>query len=440
MSVPENAAEFPRLTSRRLRQLWYLPILGGGMALLMARMLVMARLLDVPSFGHYSMGLLIATLFGMLGCLGLYPLLQRDMPMLLARHRGRRALVLLMQALLVGCACAALLAALGALRLTVAGLSGGLLALAVLNGLSQQLFLVVTTESRSAGEPLRYARQHLWRAVAMVATTAAVAAATRDAGAVLATEAVISLAVSGAILLKAAHGRGFHLRLLARAAARQLQRLPWHSALVFLGISATAAVLSNLDRWLGAELLSPEAFGQYAFAGITVLIAQSLQSMVGASLYPMVTRRFALAGPLVAYRLAATVSLGLLAAGAVAGVPAYFAAQWAIARWYPGYAAGAQLLPALLAVAVLRIADFWSTYLAASGNERPLLATSVGVGVAGCALWALAISLRGARPVSAGDIALLALVLSAGTHIAAAVVARRASRTAGAAAAREATP
>jgi hypothetical protein len=149
-----------------------------------------------------------------------------------------------------------------------------------------------------------------------------------------------------------------------------------------------------------------------------LVLAQAVQSMVSAAVYPMVARRFATAGLAPAFRLAASTSLGLLAAAAAASVPVYFAAAWAIARWYPAYQEAVALLPVLLAVCCLRVSDFWSAFLAASRHERLLLALHLAVAVAGCALW-LAWAARTGMKVDARAIAWLALLLSAGGYISA---------------------
>ncbi len=400
------------------RQLWYFPVLGAGMALLMLRVLLMARLLDVPAFGRYSMGLVVATAFCMVGALGLYPLLQRDMPIQLAHGRRRRGLVLLGQALLVATACG-LVAALGALLpRAIAGLSGAAFAVAVLNGLSQQVFLVATTESRSAGEPLRYAWQNFGRAAAIVAASGVVAATTGSPVLVLGVEAVLSLAVTVAIVQRATRRACMSAAVLWRAGAGRLARLPWHTAVVFLGISMVATLLANADRWLGAELLPVEGFAQYAFAGTALVLAQAVQSMVSAAVYPMVARRFATAGRDPAFRLAASTSLGLLAAAAAASVPAYFAAAWAIEHWYPTYRAATGLLPILLAACCLRVSDFWSAFLAASRHERLLLALQCVVALVACGAW-LAWAASAGAAVNALAIAWLALLLSGGSYVAA---------------------
>lgn len=413
-SEASNAAPAPR----GLRaQLWYLPVLGTGMALLLLRVLLMARLLDVPAFAHYSMGLVVASVFCMLGALGLYPLLQRDMPGELARGRRRRALVLLAQCLLVAGGCAALALPAALLPRAIAGLSGLAFAVAVLNGLSQQVFLIATTESRSAGEPLRYAWQNFGRAAAIVLASGLVAAGTGSAFLVLGVEAMLSLAVSFAIVRRAGLRARLPLALLWRAAAGRLARAPWRTALVFLGVSLAASLLANADRWLGAELLPVEAFAHYAFAATAVILAQAVQGMVAAAVYPMVARRFALAGLAPAFRLAAVSSFGLLGAAAAASVPLHYAAAWAIARWYPAYQAAIALLPVLLAVCCLRVSDFWSAFLAASRHERLLLVVHATVAVGGCAAW-LAWAARGGMQVDAQAIAWLALLLAAASYAA----------------------
>lgn len=149
------------LSPHRLRQLWYAPVLGLAMGLMMVRTLVMAKLLSVPSFAQYSGGLLVSSTFCMLGCLGLQSLLQREMPVQIVWHRERAAVVLLMQCLIVTTGCAIIGLLLVAAGFSVAGLTSNFLAIGIFHGLSQQVFLIATVESRSRGESLYFARQ-IW--------------------------------------------------------------------------------------------------------------------------------------------------------------------------------------------------------------------------------------------------------------------------------------
>lgn len=414
---------FQAVTPRQLRQLWYLPLLAAAMAMMMARVLLMARLLDVPGFARYSAGLLVATTFVMLGCLGLFALFQRDMPVMLARGRSRRAMVRMMQCLLLAGALAGALIVL-ALPLGGAEFSADVIGWGLATGLSQQVFLLATTESRSHGEPVRYAWQNLWRAVAILGASGAAAAASGSAAWALAAEAIVSLALSAAIVAAASRRAAIRVRVLAGAAARGWRRLPWRAALVFLALSLATASLMQVDRWLSASLLGTEAFAQYAFAGVAVLIAGAVQSMVNASVYPMIARRYALAGRAVAFALGARVSLAVLAASLLLCLPAYALAAFAIGRWYPAYLPALALLPVLLPVCAARVSDFWSSYLAITGHERKLLALNLAVGALGCAAWATAMASRaGAAAPQPVDFAWLALVLAAGSHVTAAIVA-----------------
>src|SRR5438105_6307399 len=142
------------LTPRRARQLWYAPLLAIAVALTMIRSLVIAQLLDVRGFGQFSGGILVSGTFCMLGCLGLQSMLQREWPVDLVRQRERAGLVRAAQCQLVALACFVLGLLAAAAGLAPPGMSPRLLAVGLVHGLSQQLFLVATIESRSRGDVL----------------------------------------------------------------------------------------------------------------------------------------------------------------------------------------------------------------------------------------------------------------------------------------------
>jgi O-antigen/teichoic acid export membrane protein len=425
-SAPPHAA-----TPRPRLEVLYVPVLATAMGLMMLRILLIARLLDVPGFALYSAGLLISTTFCMLGCVGLHPLLQRDMPILMARGRHRRALVRMTQAMLVACGCAVLGITASALRLTSATVSPALLAVGLVHGLSQQLFLVATVESRSRGEALAYSRQNLLRALLVVAVSAGTALIFGSPAAALLAEAGISLVLAAAILARAGDRERVSILLLLRAANRTWRQIPWPTAWVFLALSVAASTVFYLDRWLSASLLTNADFALYAFAGVTVLVAQSVQSMANASVYPLLARRFALSGEKAAYVLSARVSLAFLAVAAIAAVPTYTLTIAAIGHWYPQYQGANAVLVLLFAVSVLRVSDFWSSFLAICGYERRLLALHLCVALAVCAIWALRMQASGWQDAKPADFAWLALLLAAGSYAgaaAAATIAQRAVR------------
>lgn len=405
------------LTERRRKQLWYLPVLGSAMGLMMLRILAMARMLDVAAFGTYSAGLLVSGTFCMLGCLGLQSMLQRDMPVMLMRLRSRAALVLLLQCLLVALACAAAGMLASNFFSSVAGLPSIALSIGIAHGLSQQVFLLVTVESRSRGEPLRYAFQNFWRAACILAASTAVAGQTGSATWVLLAEAAVSLALSYATLDRNLRQARISLAGIVRVAARRLGTIRWHTALVLFLVSVLGFLQVNVDRWAAAELLTAERFALYSFAAIVLTVAQSVQSMMNASVYPMLSRRFAVAGLRVTFRLSAGISIATLAAGLLLAIPGLLVFEGVIDRWFPAYRASTGLLVIFFGIAVLRVSDFWSSFLMISGHETRLLILDALVLFAGAAIWWPFFSAYRAGHSDLLLYAMLAALLAAGHYV-----------------------
>jgi len=369
--------KFPiAVTPQRLSQLWYVPLLSVAMGLILVRTLVMAKLLDVPSFAQFSGGLLVSSTFSMLGCLGLQSLLQREMPVQLIRRRERAAAVLLMQCLAVAAACALAGLLLVAAGIDAAGLSPILLAIGVVHGLSQQAFLIATVESRSRGQPLRFALQTLVRAVIVLAVSLGVATLFRSAAAVLMVEAILSLVLTQRILLGVWQRARVGSPLAFRLAVRRIRQIPWSSAVALLAVAALGFLLMNIDRWVAVRLLQPN----YAFAWTVLKVAQSLQSVINTSVYPMLARRFASAGPAASFRIAARASIALLLACAITFWPAYWLLNAVVMRWFTSYAESGTIFGLFMFVAALRVSDFWSSHLVIVGREKRLLLVTFAVG------------------------------------------------------------
>ncbi|MEX6502161.1 lipopolysaccharide biosynthesis protein [Pseudomonas zhanjiangensis] len=400
------------------QRLWYVPVLASAMGLMMLRPLLMARLLDVQGFAQYSAGLLVSSSFCMLGCLGLQALLQREMPVQLVRRRELAAAMLLMQCLIVALVCASVGVLLSASGVHFAGMSHGLLALSVLHGLSQQVFLLATVESRSRGQPLHFAKQNFQRA-GLVLLAGVAAARWFDAAApVLLAETVFSLLISWRILWNAWQRLRMGLPALVRLAVRRLGRLSWSSALALLGVMVVGFSLINMDRWIAASLLPASDFAQYAFAWILLLIAQSTQSLINASVYPALARRFARDGQAASFRFATQIGSLLLLGGAVLAWPAWWLARAAVERWFPDYLVGADLLKIFLLVAILRVADFWSSHLIIIGQERRLLIINLLVAVLVGAVWLVFVEPWTPGWLSLNNLAALAVSFAAANYLA----------------------
>ncbi|KAB2876786.1 MAG: hypothetical protein HS106_09300 [Ideonella sp.] len=391
------------------------------MGLMLLRILVMARLLDVTGFATYSAGLLVSSSFGMLACLGLHNVLQRELPVMLVRRRERAGAVLMTQCVLAAMACAACGLVAAVAGLSLAGLSPGLLSIGLIHGLSQQLFLSVTVESRSRGDPLRFARQNLTRAVLVLPIGITAAAGLHSAGAALLSEAAISLALAALVLRRHLSAVRISLTTTMQLAGRRLPQVKWRSALTLLAATSLSFLLINADRWIAAQWLQPSAFAQYAFAWTILMMAQAIQVVANASLFPLVARRSASVGAIAAFRIGALASLGLLGAGAALAWPLWWLLASTIDLWFPAYADARSLLPMLIVVALFRVSDFWTTCLIVFGRELRLLTVQGAAALCGGAIWW--ILQPSGRATELTSIAVLALVLASTGYAATALAA-----------------
>jgi len=395
----------------RLRQLWYAPLLAAAMGLMMARMLILARLLPLQQFAQFSAGMLISSTFCMLGCFGLQSLLQREWPVNLIRRQEGRGLVLAAQCNLVavGCAVAALLGA--ASGVMIAGIPPPLLALGVVHGLSQQMFLIATVESRSRGNAVRYSWQNLARSVLTLGLGTAVAVATDSAQWVLAVESGICFAISIKLFSGSATRGALSVYEIYALAVRRLPKVKWSAALTLMAVATVSFMTMNADRWVASAALDVEGFGTYSFAWIVLMIAQAAQALINASAYPMLARRYASHGRQGAFRLCVQSSGAILVLGLLLVVPLWFGLEWAIRLWFPAYSRALALVPLFLVIGLLRVSDFWSSYLLITGRERRLLALNMGAALIGVAAWAT-IARPWSQPLQLMGVAYLAATLA----------------------------
>lgn len=420
------------MTPRRMRQLWYAPVLALATALMMLRLFALARLLDIPNFAQLSAALLVSTTFTMLGCLGLQSLLQRDMPIMFVRGREWAARVLLGQSVLVAYA-SAVIAMLVALVVPLNfGSPANLVALGIVHGLSQQLFVVASVESRSRGEPLRFAVQSLVRSLVIVAAGLATARVTRSAPGVVVAEALVSLAIAHGLLWDTMGRAMSVVAATARIAMDRFKRIDWHAAWVLLLVSLLAFALTYADRWGAASTLAAHDFANYSFAGTILAIGLSAQSLVNASVYPMLARLYAREGRHACFSLCSKLSLIALIGGLVLAVPSYFVLEFAMRRWYPAYDIALGLVAPFLLVAALRVSDFWSSYMMITGLQGRLLKTSILAGAAAALVWAAIARPWDAGGRTPGQFALLAVLLAAIGYAAVVLAAWRSSSEQGA--------
>lgn len=414
------------MDARRWHQLWYAPVLALAMALMLVRTLAMARLLDLTAFAGFSAGVLVSGTFCMVGCLGLHQLLQREWPLGLACGRELRPMVRALQCLYVAAACclAGLVAV--AFDVRVGEVEPPILAIGLLHGLAHQFFLVATVESRSRGEALRFSLQNLLRALIVLVPGVLLALWTGSALLVLAIDALVTAAVSAGYLHGALRRTGRRAGLVAAAAWRGLSRIRWRSPATLMVVAALSFVLLNLDRWAAAAWADATSFAVYAFAGIVLTIAQSLQTLLNASVYPLIARRYAAHGAVQAFALSRLCAVGVVAAGTLLSVPVWFGAGFAVRHGFPQYADALALLPPLLAVAVLRVSDFWTGFLLVAGHESWLLRLNLAALGVGTGLWLVAVQPGSDAAPSLGEIVWLPVLLTGLSYAFTVAVARQA--------------
>ena len=382
------------------------------MALMLVRLLFVARLLDTSAFGQFSAGLLVSTTFYALGSLGLQAVLYRDLPIMIVRGRARTGVVLVAQCIIVACGCAGVGVIFALAGWSVAGLSAPLLVISLLHGWSQQTFMVACAEVRSRGDPLGFARQSFARSIAVLGAGATVAAVTASPAWTLLVEAVASLLVARAPLTSAFRSARISAPAAYRLALHRLPQAPWRSAGALFALGWVGFVISNADRWIGAEWLSASDFAHYAFAWTVLMVAQSGQLLVNASVFPLLARRYAKHGSHIAYRTCVWVSGGLLVLGALLSFPFWVMLDAGIVRWFPAYRPALELIPLFVILAVLRVSDYWTSFMIIVGQEALLLGLNIVAGIVASLGWVIWV-----RPwqgaIALWDIGLLAVVLGA---------------------------
>lgn len=404
------------MLNRIYRHAIYAPLLATAMAIMLGRLLLFARLLEPNEFARLNVILIISGGFCMLSCLGLFLELQRKLPILLAKRRLWSANILFYQTVIVSL----LLAILGFLLAAVGYIfdlfNPTIFVIGVAHGASQQLFMIATTESRSRGQTVRFSFQNVARAVWILLAAVPIALKLKDAAAILTAEAAATLLVSAVIIWRAHSVERKSLPAIHRLAIRQAGRISRSSMVALMAVTITAYMSTNVDRWLAVGLLSQVQFGQFAFVWTTMTLASAVQSLINASVFPLLARRYGNYGKINAFRSAMALSFTLLAASILLIWPAYAVAKWIVPAYYAQYVDGLPAIPFMAAAASFRVSDFASSFLIIAGYEkRALMCTVISMGAASF-IWLTALATMG-ESMSITAAATLTVLLAALTFI-----------------------
>ncbi|WP_441649656.1 lipopolysaccharide biosynthesis protein [Cupriavidus sp. M-11] len=353
-------------------------------------MFAYAKVLDVEQFGVLSIGLLISASLGMVNAFGLYLLMQRDMPRLFAAGRVTRGMVLMGKVSLVTIASAIPLIALSWTGVSLAGGAGMLLALATLHGLSNQLFGVISTESKSRLRQVEFAVTLFGRSCLVSIAGFCAALMWDSAEAVLAAELGLTAVVVAIASVQAAARFRQKFRLLPMLAVRHLRRSEWRVASGLLVSVILAFLIQNIDRWLAVDALDKRVFAQFAFGWTLLSMASTFQATINANLFPGLAARIYHDGPGAVLAQTRRVSLGMFGILAACAVPGFYIIKWGIEAYYPQYIEVISYIPLFLAAAALRASDFWSNYLIISRKTRLLFISQGAVLFGAIFLWFIA--------------------------------------------------
>jgi O-antigen/teichoic acid export membrane protein len=393
---------------------WYVPILALAMGLMMLRMLMMAYILDVPTFGEFSAGLLVSSTFCMVGCFGLQPMLQREWPMQIVRRTEQRALVRALQCFLVAAVSFILVLIILVIGFTPLNLSLQLIVASLLHGLAHQWLLISTIESRSRGDVLRFSYQNLQRS-GLAFILSIYAAYIFDSALIsILLETCVAAALSF-LYLKQAFNKSptrVGLKIIIRLAFLSLNKVSLNTTLTLTMVMVVSFSLINIDRWLAALLLGVGSFAQYSFAWIILTLAQSAQLIISAALFPLMARRYAKTGRSSAYRLCMSATISILVFGFILSLILVQGLAYLVNRWYSNYIEALGLLPWFLAIAVFRMSDFCSGFLLVCGRESLLLGINIVAAVFGLIIWFNIVNPVLGTPLTLFDIGLLPILLS----------------------------
>lgn len=417
----------PKVQQLFSKNLWYVPMLATAMGLMFVRLAIVARMLPVAEFASYSAGLLISSSFCMLACFGLHWLLQRDLPIMIIHRRERAGGVLLLQCVLV----AVLSAAAGGLVIlvleaTLVGLTTAGVLLSLFHGLSQQLFTVTTVDSRSRNLPVQFARENLERAVILIVAAPIIIASGGGALTILFIEGFVTIALSAHQIFAKFSRNNLGFLLTLSIGYRAITKVRWRTALTLLAVSSLGFVVLNIDRWVGAQWLSVTQFGNYAFAWTLLSIAQSVQTIINASFYPMISQRYALIGRYPSFIYTAKFAAVTFGTGLILSAILYNIVSFLMDNFYPNYSDAKELLPYFFIIVAFRTSDFWPSFLIVTRQDQRLLFIMVFTTACTIATWA-GLQDFNFQKLKITDLGALALMVTVTNYIAAALFAWKSS-------------
>lgn len=368
--------------------------MAAAAALSIAKVLALARVLGVESFGLYNLALVISNYAIFAASAGLIEGAAVVLPRLFGQDRGAQAVQLtrcvVARFLLVGAALSGTLGLLGALLLDDRALVLAGVSLAVAGG----VVIALSTHLRSAGDLVRYGRLSLWRTLAALLLGLLGALAAGFYGA-------IAGEVLGLVILAAAVWRATGLGRTDPGGAADRVSLAevLREGVPLLRHQFLIQVQQSYDRWLVVWTLGAVALGQYSFAMLLMTASLMVHAIASQQFGPALIRTHAQGRPLsdcvasldgVVLRIA----LAFLPAAGLAWAGAWLAGGGP----FSSYREGLDLVPIVLVGCAFQMTYLYDWVVVAAGKTAQLSHLSLAITVLMLALgsvgWLVGFGLR----------------------------------------------
>jgi O-antigen/teichoic acid export membrane protein len=353
-----------------IHKIAFFPLIALANFLMFFRLLALAKIFNLSDFGQFSMGMLIANSFCLFGGVGFYQLLQQKLPRLHISKKKKEALILTNQAIV------STLSIFIIVVLIIFAFAGKLryeplfLLISAFAGLSQQLFLVFTLQSRSANDSLGYSLEILIRNFSVTITIVMLAIFFQSPVLCILTDAILTFVIGFIIFFKNYNFFSLNYFFLS---IKLLKNVEWKKIIYLFMLSAFGFFIANADRWIAGIYFDKQKFGLYSFGFLILTISQSVQAIINVVTFPSISNIYQIYGAKKAFIYTKKIAILAITIAACFLPFFFFLANFMIGRFYPSFFSVKYVIALFMIVSLFKISDFWSSFLIISGKEKILL-------------------------------------------------------------------
>jgi len=299
--------------------------------------------------------------FLIIGSLGFLTELQRRLPVYFKDKNSFKILVSIAQIIIIVFSVFLLASLTSLLDVGMLNIGRNALLIGFFGGLSQLLFSIITSETRSRQLLIRFSNEILIKNIISFAAGVSMAFYFNDGVWIFLAESIVTVIV--AVILFGRLSPEFKVYGCSRilnTALLELKQLNWVSILSMFAIGLLAFAMQNGERYIARSILPIHNFAILSFGLIIPNIANTIQSIFNSSIFTNQVLRFDEYGRAAVIIYSIKMSLIFAAFFAFLSVPMYFVAKEAISIYYPKYIEILPYLPVIFLAFVVRSSDFIS--------------------------------------------------------------------------------